>query len=111
LAEAVGLLREVSKQAKDGRLVAISASDPLNLVGIVLPGQRIPALAGNRIVYRDGALLARWIGGKLLPAEMLSSELESAVRNLLFRHKPMGKRSSTDGLRRRSSTLSHLHRY
>jgi ATP-dependent Lhr-like helicase len=32
----------------------ISAADPLNLVGIVTPGAKVPALPGNRILYRDG---------------------------------------------------------
>jgi ATP-dependent Lhr-like helicase len=37
--------------------VALNAADPLNLVGIVLPGPRVPAVRTNRVVYRDGALL------------------------------------------------------
>jgi ATP-dependent Lhr-like helicase len=34
--------------------VELSASDPLNLVGILTPGARVPALLGNRIAYVDG---------------------------------------------------------
>jgi ATP-dependent Lhr-like helicase len=34
--------------------VRISASDPLNLVGVILPGARVPAVPSNYIVYRDG---------------------------------------------------------
>ena len=37
---------------------AYDASDPLNLVGIATPGDRVPALAGNRILYRDGEPIA-----------------------------------------------------
>jgi ATP-dependent Lhr-like helicase len=34
--------------------VRLAAADPLNLVGIVTPGARVPALRGHTIVYRDG---------------------------------------------------------
>ena len=34
--------------------VSVSGADPLNLVGILTPGPRLPALAGNRLLYRDG---------------------------------------------------------
>src|SRR6185436_7091315 len=39
LPEAVGLLRQVRREEPRGELVAISAADPLNLVGIVTPGE------------------------------------------------------------------------
>jgi len=32
----------------------VSGSDPLNLVGIITPGARIPSLRTQRVVYRDG---------------------------------------------------------
>ena len=34
----------------------LSAADPLNLVGMVLPGPRIPAVATNSVSYTDGVL-------------------------------------------------------
>jgi ATP-dependent helicase Lhr and Lhr-like helicase len=58
LADAVGRLRAVRKQAKKGVLVSVSAADPLNLVGIATPGDRIPALTGNRLLFRDGEPIA-----------------------------------------------------
>jgi ATP-dependent Lhr-like helicase len=58
LTEAVGRLRSLRKQPKTGTLVSVSAADPLNLVGIATPGDRLPALAGNRLLYKDGAPLA-----------------------------------------------------
>ena len=54
--DAVGLLREVRKRPRTGETVALSAADPLNLAGIVLPGPRIPAVATNTVTYVDGAL-------------------------------------------------------
>ncbi|WPP00981.1 DEAD/DEAH box helicase [Pseudomonas sp. HR96] len=64
LPEAVAVLREVRKRPVDASLVAISASDPLNLVGTLLPGSKVPALASNRVVFRDGVPAAALIAGK-----------------------------------------------
>jgi ATP-dependent Lhr-like helicase len=58
LPEAVDTLREVRRMRGDGRLVAISAADPLNLAGVVTAGERIRLAGRNRIVYRDGVPLA-----------------------------------------------------
>src|SRR5258705_1617964 len=49
LPDAVRLLRETRRGEATGDLVAVSGADPLNLVGVLLPGGRIPALTGNRI--------------------------------------------------------------
>jgi len=38
--------------------VTLSAADPLNLVGILVPGERVPAISGNSVTYRDGAAVA-----------------------------------------------------
>jgi ATP-dependent Lhr-like helicase len=54
--DAVGILREVRKRPRTGETVVLSAADPLNLAGIVLPGPRIPAVATNMVAYVDGAL-------------------------------------------------------
>ena len=53
--DAVAMLREVRKRPRDGETVRLSAADPLNLVGVVLPGPRIPAVAANSVSYTDGA--------------------------------------------------------
>jgi len=34
--------------------IVISAADPLNLVGIIVPGERIPAISGRSVTFRDG---------------------------------------------------------
>ncbi|MFQ5889029.1 MAG: DEAD/DEAH box helicase [Gemmatimonadota bacterium] len=57
LPEAVGKLRTVRRAEPTGRLLVLSAADPLNLTGIITPGERIPALTRNRIGYRDGVPL------------------------------------------------------
>ena len=64
LPEAIGVLREVRRRPLDGSLVAVSASDPLNLVGTLLPGSKVAAVSGNRVVYRDGVAVAARVAGK-----------------------------------------------
>jgi ATP-dependent Lhr-like helicase len=58
LPEAVGLLRSVRREEPGGELVAVSGADPLNLVGIVTPGDVVAGLGTNRILYRDGIAVA-----------------------------------------------------
>jgi ATP-dependent Lhr-like helicase len=65
LPDAVDRLREIRRSPAGDRLVTISATDPLNLTGIVTPGDRIRAAAGNRIVYRDGVPVAAMEGDML----------------------------------------------
>ena len=65
LADAVERLREVRRTAHDDRLLVISAADPLNLTGIVTPGDRIRTSTSNRIVYRNGVPLAAMEGDML----------------------------------------------
>ena len=41
-------------QQPTGQLITVSAADPLNLVGIVVPGERIPLNSGRIVAFRDG---------------------------------------------------------
>jgi len=54
LPEAVEELRRVRRSARGGQTVRLNGADPLNLVGIILPGARITAVRTNSITYRDG---------------------------------------------------------
>ena len=51
---AVESLRAKRKQNPSGEVTTISAADPLNLVGIVVPGERVPANSGSAVAFRDG---------------------------------------------------------
>jgi len=57
LPEAVEQLRQVRRSERTGEFVRLSAADPLNLRGIVLPGTRIPAVRTHRVTYCDGSLV------------------------------------------------------
>ena len=65
LPEAIPLLRDMRRRPHDGALVCLSGIDPLNLCGTLLPGYKVPALAGNRILFRDGLPVATQAGNKL----------------------------------------------
>jgi ATP-dependent Lhr-like helicase len=52
--EAVGVLRSVRREQANEEVVVVSAADPLNLTGVVTPGERIPTQASTRIGYRAG---------------------------------------------------------
>jgi ATP-dependent Lhr-like helicase len=65
LPEAIPLLREVRRRPLDGSLVCISGVDPLNLCGTLLPGDKVPALGANRILFRDGVPVATVVAGKI----------------------------------------------
>jgi ATP-dependent Lhr-like helicase len=51
---AVDALRQMRRRERSGEVVRLSAADPLNLVGILLPGARVPALRTRFVTYRDG---------------------------------------------------------
>jgi len=88
LPEAIAPLRAVRQRVDDGELVCLSGSDPLNLVGTVLVGDKVPALAGSRVLYRDGAAIAALIGGKLTPLVELSAVDTQLAKHALLRHPP-----------------------
>jgi len=46
--------RKLPQNANSERVI-IAAADPLNLVGIIVPGERIPAISGRSVAFRDGA--------------------------------------------------------
>jgi ATP-dependent Lhr-like helicase len=58
LPEAVDRLREIRRSGPDDRLLTISGADPLNLTGIITPGDRVRTAAGTRLVYRNGVPVA-----------------------------------------------------
>jgi ATP-dependent Lhr-like helicase len=54
LPEAVETLRAIRRRPANGELVLVAAADPLNLLGIILPGARVSPYSGQVIAYRDG---------------------------------------------------------
>jgi ATP-dependent Lhr-like helicase len=53
LPEAVDGLR-AAREGHDQERITISGADPMNLVGLLVPGERVPAVPGRSLVYQDG---------------------------------------------------------
>ena len=83
LPEALGLLREVRKRPLTGEMLAVSAVDPFNQLGTLLPGARVPALAANRILFRDGLPVAVLAAGKPQWLVELDEDAQREARRLL----------------------------
>jgi ATP-dependent Lhr-like helicase len=54
---AVESLRTTRKMPLTGETIVLSAADPLNLVGILLPGERVPAISGKTVTFQDGVVV------------------------------------------------------
>jgi ATP-dependent Lhr-like helicase len=85
LPEAIGLLRGVRQKGHDGALVSVCGADPLNLVGYVVAGARVPNQAGARVLYRDGAPIATLVGGQFSALEPMDEAGDWAARSKLLR--------------------------
>jgi ATP-dependent Lhr-like helicase len=89
--DAVGRLRDVRRQPGSGQHVALSAADPLNLIGILTPGPRLAALTGNRLLYRDGLPIAVHAADEVRFLEALDAGEQWQARALILRrHVPLG---------------------
>jgi len=79
----------------------VSAADPLNLTGIISPGERVPALAGNRVLYREGTPVATLSGKQVRLLSPLDPQAQWEVHNALLRRRmPMGGRRGRAGAER-----------
>ena len=83
LPDAVAELRSIRKRKPGDDRIVISATDPLNLVGIILPGDKIAATPKNRIVFRDGLPIAQQAGDDILPVG--DNDVDIETRTLLVR--------------------------
>ena len=83
LPEAADALRRWRNRAPDDRIAIVSASDPLNLAGILTPGPRVAATLGNRLAYRNGAPVAAMDGGEFVPLANSSRDILERARRLL----------------------------
>jgi ATP-dependent helicase Lhr and Lhr-like helicase len=79
LPEAVESLRAMRKQSEPSAAshdIKLSASDPLNLAGIILPGPRVPSVPSNFLIYKDGIVVRTVMGrGVVEPPEAKSARV------------------------------------
>lgn len=80
LPEAVEALRAIRKTSmSSSHEVKLSATDPLNLAGVILPGPRVPAVPTNFLVFKDGALIRTVIGRQSDAAQAVTESVGSAT--------------------------------
>ena len=72
----------------------MSASDPLNLVGSLLPGERVPRQPGARLLLRDGLPVATLVGGEFHPLPALAPGEAHAAKVALLRELGVSGRAS-----------------
>ncbi|NII72354.1 ATP-dependent Lhr-like helicase [Dyella sp. SG562] len=90
LPEAIGKLRHVRQLPNDGQFVCLSGCDPLNLVGTVLSGNRLPAVVGTRVLYEDGVAVAALVAGKPQWLVEADSARQQRWKNALLRRAEPG---------------------
>jgi ATP-dependent Lhr-like helicase len=89
LPDAVERLREVRRTPPNGRLITISAADPLNLAGIVTAGERVRAAASTRMAFCDGVAIAVMEGDYIRQlAEIESDKIADVASALAGRRVP-----------------------
>ena len=85
LPEAVERLRSIRRTPANGKILTVSAADPLNLAGIVTFGERVRAAARTRIAYRDGVPIAVKEKDAIRELTPLDSEVVQSVHTALGR--------------------------
>ncbi|MBI3171165.1 MAG: ATP-dependent DNA helicase, partial [Hydrocarboniphaga effusa] len=83
LPEAATLLHSVARDTSQDR-VSISAADPLNLAGIITPGEKVPALSGNRVLFEQGVPVAVQTGGEVRFLKDIAEKSQWEIRKLLI---------------------------
>ena len=85
LPDAIGMLRSIRRAGPQDSLISVSAADPLNLVGVIIPGPRITAHTSNRILYHDGAPIAAFETGETHFLVELTRAMEWKAKSALMR--------------------------
>jgi ATP-dependent Lhr-like helicase len=90
LPEVVDQLRQGRRENSDvgatGRSpvpIIISAADPMNLVGILTPGAKVPAIAANAVAYLDGRYVGHRQAGEVWVDPKLDAEVSRKVERVL----------------------------
>ena len=83
LPEAVDRIRQARDEAKKSEWVVISAADPLNLIGILTPGPRVPSSRQTLLVLAGGQHVATKEGTEVTFHERQAPEVEEAMRQAL----------------------------
>jgi ATP-dependent Lhr-like helicase len=84
LPEALGLLRQSKDIEGPPIFTVISACDPLNLGGLIVPGVKTPSVTANRILLENGLPVARSLGDELDEFKGISRQASQQARQRLL---------------------------
>ncbi|MEO5626601.1 MAG: hypothetical protein ABIQ70_11395, partial [Dokdonella sp.] len=85
LPEAIASLRSVRQRAPNETFVCVCGADPLNLVGSLMAGDKVPRVVGSRVLYRDGVPIASRVAGKTVFLQTVDVTEEHPLRMRLLR--------------------------
>jgi ATP-dependent Lhr-like helicase len=85
LPETIASLRAVRQRPPQQSWVCVCGADPLNLVGSLLAGDKVPSLVGARVLYRDGVPVAKQVAGQMTMLEAADAATEQLARMKLLR--------------------------
>jgi ATP-dependent Lhr-like helicase len=95
LPEVVDLLRQTRREQSDVGAthvsplpIVISAADPMNLVGILTPGAKVPAIASNAVAYLNGRYVGHRVAGEVWVDPKLDLEVARKAERALKSGKP-----------------------
>jgi ATP-dependent helicase Lhr and Lhr-like helicase len=88
LPEAIAPLRAIRQKPHNGVLVSVCGADPLNLLGLIVVGAKLPNLTNARVLYRDGAPIATLIGGEFNALIEMNEAEQWAARKRLLHGEP-----------------------
>jgi len=95
LPEVVDLLRENRRVQSDvgatGRSpvpIVVSAADPMNLVGILTTGAKVPAIATNAVAYLGGRYVGHRVAGEVWVDPKLDHETARKIERALHSGRP-----------------------
>jgi hypothetical protein len=96
LPEAVESLRALRRSPSGERVpheIKICGADPLNLIGVILPGPRVPAIPSTYLVFRDGipVEIGRGRGADYFSTDLLDPK---KVGRMLEHYKRIGQEPS-----------------
>ena len=83
LSETIRELRQLRDAPAEHAVTVLSGTDPLNLIGIVTTGARLPATSGNRIAFLDGVPVAARRSGQLVWLADCPAELHPKLLSML----------------------------
>ncbi|MBL8298218.1 MAG: DEAD/DEAH box helicase [Rhodanobacteraceae bacterium] len=89
LPEAVATLRRVRREPMDGQYIVVAATDPANLLGSVLAGDKVARIPGHRVLYRDGLPIAALAAGEVVFLEVLTMPEQHEAARVLRGREPV----------------------